>query len=148
MNPDAVVRACRSRLRVLLVGALVLAGATHLPAEIAPEHYARMQDDAAEQVTIEAVTVRKGFAPFRRTRAITVSARVVAVSRSATGITVGDTITIRYEHFNPPRGWVGPRPIPILRTGTRYPAFLSWDATEETYRPAARGASFEPPASD
>jgi hypothetical protein len=132
-------------LRAFLAGALVLAGATNLPGEIAPEHYARMQDDAPEYVTIEPVSVQTGFAPFRRTRMITVTARVIAVSRSVSGIAVGDTITIRYQHFNPPRGWVGPRPIPILRRGARYPAYLSWDATEGTFRPAARGASFEPP---
>ncbi|MFW6227896.1 MAG: hypothetical protein ACOC2V_00435 [Alkalispirochaeta sp.] len=73
------------------------------------------------------------------------TARVVAVSRSATGITAGETITIEYDHLTPRRGWVGPRPIPILQTGTRYPAFLAWDATEGTFRPAARGAGFEPP---
>jgi len=135
-------------LRALVFGVFVLAGSTDLPAEIAPEHYARMQDAAPEYVTIEPAAVRKGVALFSRTRPVRVTAVVVAVSRSATGIAVGDSITIRYEHFTPPRGWVGPRPIPILQTGARYPAYLAWDATESAFRPAARGASFEVVAAD
>lgn len=138
----------RLRLRALLLGALALAATTYLPAEIAPEHYAGMQNDALEYVTIETTAVRKGFALFSRTRTVTVTARVVTVSRSTSGINVGDTITIRYEHFNPGRGWAGPRPIPILEVGARYPAYLAWDATDSTFRPAAMGASFERPVAD
>jgi hypothetical protein len=130
-------------LWALVLGMFLLAGTTDLSAEIAPEHYARMQDTAPEYVTIEPAAVRKGVALFSRTRPVRVTALVVAVSRSATGIAVGDSITIRYEQFTPPRGWVGPRPIPILQTGTRYPAYLAWDAKESTFRPAAQGASFE-----
>jgi hypothetical protein len=127
---------------------LILAGTIGVRAEIAPEHYARMQDDAPEYITIEAVAVRRGLALFDRTRPVTVTARVTSVSRSASGLTAGETITISYEHFNPRRGWVGPRPIPILQPGSRYPAYLAWDDEDVAYRPAAMGASFEPAVAD
>jgi hypothetical protein len=148
MNTVYVCSICRVRLPALLLGAFALAVTTHLPAEIAPENYAGMQNDAPEYVTIEPTAVRTGFALFSRTRPVAVTARVVTVLRSASGINVGDTITIRYEHFNPRRGWAGPRPIPILEVGTRYPAYLAWDAAENSFRPAAMGASFQSPVAD
>lgn len=135
-------------LAILVVVSYAVVGTEGLSAEIAPEYYAEMQEDAPEYVVIEPTDVRTGIALFGRSKPVTVTARVVAVYRTVTGITVGDTITIRYEHFNPRRGWVGPRPIPILRTETRYPAFLSWDGTDATFRPAAMGASFEPPITE
>jgi hypothetical protein len=127
----------RSLLQALLFSALVLAVAGYLPADIAPENYAKMQDSAPEYLTIEPATVRKGFALFGRTRPVTVTARVVTVFRSATGIADGDTITIRYTHHRSRRGWAGPRLIPILQRGIRYPAYLEWDAADATFRPAA-----------
>ncbi|KGE70815.1 hypothetical protein [Spirochaeta lutea] len=71
------------------------------------------------------------------------TARVDRVHRSASRLNPGDEITITYEHYRPPRGWSGPRPIPVLAKGAGYPAYLSWDSEANLYRPAARGWSFE-----
>ena len=128
------------RLSILLL--LLLAGSA-LTAEINPVEYARMQASAPEQLFIAVLRVtspRQSL--FSSTRTVTVNARVESVSFSASQLSEGDTITIEYTTFTPGRGWVGPRPIPILKRGDSYPAFLILDRETTRYLPAARGYSF------
>ena len=124
---------------------LLLLVVSDLPAEINPLEYARMQQSAPERLVIQVlkVTTRRQSL-FSTTRIVTVNARVEVVSYSESHLSEGDTITIEYTTFKPGRGWVGPRPIPILKQRTSYPAFLVLDRERTLYVPAARGYSFAP----
>lgn len=133
----------RTRPLLLLLFLLLLLPAD-AAAEIAPRYYAQMQRDAPEYLQIEVLKVRHSLLWVGRTTSVTVTAKVIAVKRSKKGLVAGDVITIRYDHYRPPRDWVGPRPIPILRKGETCPAFLGWSDEVRAYRPAALGASFEP----
>ena len=138
---------CRLRLRVFLVVILLSVPALYGLGEIAPEYYAEMQRNAPEYLGIRVAKIRRGVG-LRIIGAavpVTVVAEVVDVARTGTDVQAGQTIRIRYEHFRPRRGWAGPRPIPLLEKGRRYPAFLTWSEDESAYVPAARGASFEAP---
>jgi len=117
---------------------------TYLFAAIEPKYYRREQDAAPEYLTIKVLRVNKDFNFLARSRQIEVTAEVTGVYRSASGLQPGDKIRIRYTHFRPGQGWVGPRPIPILEKKRTYPAFLTKDTQHNGYLPAARGASFEP----
>jgi hypothetical protein len=128
---------------VALLG-LMLIPNTKLFAEIHPKYYAEMQAEAGEYIEIEVDRVRRGLSLYPRTTPLTIKATVLSVWRSETKLEVGDSITIKYDHLEPARNWVGPRPIPVLRRDGRYPAFLTWYKGKEAYIPAARGASFEP----
>lgn len=123
---------------------LLMLFAGSVSAAINPVEYARMQRAAPEQLVIEVLLVhthREWF--FSRTRTVSVTAQVVSTTRSARGLAEGDRITIEYTNFRPKPGWVGPRPLPVLKEGTICPAFLIWDDEEDQFIPAARGYSFD-----
>lgn len=125
---------------------LVLAMAALLPvhAEIAPEEYRNMQLSADDAITITVTRVKRSGSLFGRTVYVTAQAEVTGVERSASRLSVGDKISIVYEHYkNPKRGWAGPRSIPILKRGEETYAFLRFDHEVGAYVPAARGASFD-----
>lgn len=116
-----------------------------LAAEIAPEEYRKMQSGAPDHVEISVERVKVRWILFTRTWNVTVQAKIVKVYNSRSNLSVGDSITITYQHFkNPTRGWTGPRAIPILKKKEITEAFLAFDRETNTYVPAARGASFEP----
>jgi len=112
-------------------------------AEIQPKYYKQYQEQAPEYVTIKVISVSRDWKIFSSRRTVTVEARVITVQRTRSGLKENDTITIRYIHFTPSRGWVGPRPIPLLEEEKTYPAFLK-KSGEKHYEPAARGYSFGP----
>jgi hypothetical protein len=110
-------------------------------AEIAPEHYVDMQANAPEALRIDVVDVDVEWCLFDcEKRDVVVKAQVVGVIRSTAGVEVGDEITIKYVHRDPPRGWVGPRPTPLLSPGETVAYLSKTDAGH--FRPAARGNSF------
>lgn len=129
----------------------LLAGSA-LYAEMPFRVYIEEQDEAQEFVVIEALDVSRDCRFWSDHRRITVHARVLEVRRSAAGLKPGQTIELRYTHRTPPGGdWVGPSPIPVLREGSRTPAFLNRDRSEDAksaaparFVPAAGGYSFEP----
>jgi hypothetical protein len=130
--------------RVLVMVVLFLLIATTLFAEIAPEEYEKMKRNSTEQLELLIRTVKRSGGLFSRNIEVKVKATVTAVHQSLSRLSVGDSITITYEIYKPPRvGWVGPRPIPLLKKGEELPAFLFYDQESKTYIPAARGASFE-----
>ncbi len=136
----------RKRSKVAtLVFALFILSTTAVYAELSPQVYQSLQQEAQEYYLIETVKVSSPFRLFRREKPVTVTATILEVYRSSRDISAGDTIEIRYMNYRPPRHWVGPRPIPVLARGERYHAFLSRSDTESYYVPAARGASFESP---
>lgn len=132
----------KRRLAVVLV--LVCMTAAWAYAEIAPEEYRNMQLRAPESLTVMVLRVRQSGSLFGRTVSVNAQVEVTGIEHSASRLSVGDTITIVYEHYkNPKRGWAGPRAIPILKRGEETFAFLAFDTELNAYVPAARGASFE-----
>lgn len=114
-------------------------------AEMAPTAYRDMQLGAPDHVEISVERVKVRWILFTRTSNVTVQAKVVDVYESLSNLSVGDSITITYQHFkSPSHGWTGPRAIPILKKRVVTEAFLTFDRESNTYVPAARGASFEP----
>ena len=103
-----------------------------------------MQLRAPDAVIIRVTRVATRGSLFSRTTEVRAQATVLEVQRSESRLSVGDRITIVYEHFRPPkRAWAGPRPIPILKRGEESYAFIAFDSEENAYVPAARGASFK-----
>jgi hypothetical protein len=130
--------------RIVMVIALISFIIGSLFAEIAPEEYEKMKYNAPEQLELQIRSVRRSGGIFSRYTNVKAKATVIAVHRSQTRLSVGDSITITYSIYKPPRtGWVGPRPLPLLEKGDETPAFLVYDQETQTYTPAARGASFQ-----
>lgn len=127
---------------ITLLTLLLLPLTTH--AELPPEAYADMQARAPEHLTIEVIEVDTSICWLWLCsgRDVDVRARVVTVHRTATGLTPGDTLRIRYRHV-PLGDRAGPSAIPILDEGTTTHAWLARD--KDTYATAARGYSFAPP---
>lgn len=130
---------------LVALGWLGVLGPARATAEIAPEQYAALQQNSPERLEIEVLRVDRPLFSFGTEIEVTANARVVTVHSSLTRLQPGDSITVRYTHNRPRRGWVGPRPIPIIERGRRYPAYLEWSSELNCYTPAARGASFEAP---
>jgi hypothetical protein len=131
--------------------AMVFAPATPTQAEIEPKYYRAWQNKAPEVLTIRVGEVkpvvttephRSGDGLIIRTR-VDAEATVEKVERSASGLKPGDVIRIRYTTMRADPPIVGPRPLPVLRRGETYPAFLL-GVSQGLYAPAAKGASFEP----
>jgi hypothetical protein len=114
-----------------------------LGAEIAPEEYLKMQQRSEEHLDILVRSVSTTSSLFSRSTKVVVKADVLAVYRSLSGLSEGDKITIAYTSTKLGKGWVGPRPIPILKRKSETSAFLVFDADQNAYIPAARGYSFE-----
>ena len=74
---------------------------------------------------------------------VVLKARVIAVERSKSALKRGSVITIRYESRDPTKVRIsGPRPVPILKKGVIYPAFLNGNEGMRVFEPAAFGLSF------
>lgn len=113
-------------------------------AELPPAAYASMQAGAPEVVRVQVVkvTTTDRSSEEMDIRSVTVVARVLYVRRTVAGIKKGETITIRYDSETPKTpGWAGPAPIPVVRAGTVYRAYLQGELTK--LAPAAKGRSFE-----
>jgi hypothetical protein len=131
--------------------AMVFAPSSPSRAEIDPKYYRQWQLKAPEQLTIVPVSVkpvvtserqRSGDGLLIHTR-VEAEATVEKVVRSASGLKPGDSIRIQYTSTRAEPPMAGPRPIPVLRRGETYPAFLL-GVSKGLYAPAAKGASFEP----
>lgn len=111
-------------------------------AELPPYVYAEEQRQA------EVVLRLRVLSTLRRRDQLTVQAQVLAIQRQrlARPLTVGQTITLRYGlPIWRRQGWVGPSPVPVLKTGEEVTAWLDRDpATTGRFRPAAGGLSFGP----
>jgi hypothetical protein len=122
--------------------ALTLAMIGQVRAELPPWVYKERQDKAPEALVIKVRSVTKREISEEKGKRLdfTLEADVQKVERSATKLTTGATITIRYsrrEYFQP---IVGPSEIPTLKQGQTCLAYLS--AEGKTYGPAAGGQSF------
>lgn len=126
---------------MLIAGVGLLISSRAAWAEIPPSVYARMQADADEVLQIEVLKVqgldRRG--PDEESH-FTVTAKVVCIGRSASGLTPGQTITIGYSTvLQRSWGWAGPAPIAILKLRA-YTAYLTKSGA--AYTPVARSQSF------
>jgi hypothetical protein len=131
--------------------AMALVPAAPSQAEIEPKYYRAWQNKAPEVLTIRVGEVRpvvtsephrSGDGLLIRTR-VDAEATVEKVERSASGLKPGDVIRIRYTATRADPPIAGPRPLPVLKRGETYPAFLL-GVSKGLYAPAAKGASFEP----
>lgn len=104
-----------------------------LPASV----YADLQKKSPEAIEIRVDRV-KHQSLFRKQEIV--SATVTKVIRTQVKLKVGDKIEIRYRHI-PLRGAAGPSPIPKLKAGNSYPAWLK-KGEGGIYVPSARGVSF------
>ena len=115
-------------------------------AELPPWVYAEEQRSAPLVVELQVTGVEAGTSP------VVVKARVLRVQRKpgALQLRQGDSLEIRYplppKH---PEGWVGPSPLPLLRSGERVTAWLVADPeVPQVWAPAAGGRSFGPSLED
>lgn len=112
-------------------------------AELPPSAYKERQERAPEFLVIKVRSVSKRQTKEERWKQIdfTVEAEVQKVERSASKLTKGAVIQIRYiqRHYSQPIA--GPSEVPALKEGQVCPAYLSGDG--KVYSPAAGGYSFE-----
>lgn len=123
--------------------AAILATSTGIRAELPPWAYKERQEKAPEALVIQVRSVSKRETREEKWKQIefTVEAEVQKVERTATKLTPGATITIRYSQRHYSQPIVGPSEVPALKEGQVCPAYLSGDG--KTYSPAAGGYSFE-----
>lgn len=138
------MRTTSSKLRhgisLLLIYGLA---ASNSPAELPPSAYRERQQNAAEALVIKvrSVSTRETKeANWKRTD-FTVEAELQKVTRSASKLTPGTVIEIRYSQRHYSQPIAGPSEVPALKEGQVCPAYLSGDG--KTYAPAAGGYSFE-----
>lgn len=107
-------------------------------AELPPAAYREMQKQAPEYLEIKVISVK--IVEVTDGVNVEIKAQVTAVNRSKSQLTSGAAIQINYMHNT--KLLIGPSPIPILKKGKTYPAFLK-AVGKEVYGPAAMGRSFE-----
>ena len=130
----------RQWLSVLLVYAVTVGTSQ---AELPPWAYKERQEKAPEALVIKVRSVSKRESSEEKWKQIdfTVEAEVQNVERSATKLTPGAVIEIRYAQRHHSQPIAGPSEVPALREGQVCPAYLAGDG--KTYSPAAGGYSFE-----
>ena len=130
----------RRGLSLPLVYALMVSNG---PAELPPSAYQERQQKAPEVLVIKVRSVSKletSEAKWKQTD-FTVEAEVQKVSRSATKLTPGAVIEIRYSQRRYSQPIAGPSEVPALKEGQVCPAYLAGEG--KIYSPAAGGYSFE-----
>ena len=113
-------------------------------AELPPDVYKRDQAESPEALTIKvkSAKVAKHKEASGTRSDIQAEAEVQAVTRSASGLRVGDVIHIHYSHFSSTQLIAGPSQPDVIQEGKTYPAFLTKKPKEAAYTLAARGYSF------
>ena len=124
----------RATVSILLVVLFVPAS----QAEMSPAVYKQMQKNAPEFLEIEVLSAKTTAAADEMM--VDVDARVTRVTRSKSGLKVGNVIHISYSRRT--KLLAGPSPAPLLEKNKKYPAFLA-RPHETSYEPAAGGKSFE-----
>ncbi len=113
-------------------------------AELPPQVYKELQAKAPEVLTVEITRVALNKRDGENLRDISVfaDAKVVGVTRSQSGVKVGDQISLRYMTFEViAEGWAGPSPIMQVEAGKTYRIWFK--KSGNSYYPAARGRSIE-----
>ena len=130
----------RNGLFLMLAYAVMVNGSL---AELPPSAYKERQANASEALVIKVRSVSKRETNEERwkTAEFTVEAEVQKVNRSASKLTPGAVIQIRYAQRHYWQPMAGPSEVPALKEGQVCPAYLSGDG--KVYSPAAGGYSFE-----
>jgi hypothetical protein len=112
-------------------------------AELPPSAYKERQQAAPEALVIKVRSVSKRERNGLKWKQsdFTVEAEVEKVHRSATKLTPGAVIQIRYSQRRYSQPITGPSEVPALKEGQVCPAYLAGDG--KVYSPAAGGYSFE-----
>lgn len=107
-------------------------------AELPPGSYDALKAKAEEAViiTVESVTAANKAERID----VVVRAKVVAVERSKAGLKKDGVFTFHYSTPAEGKQMPGPRPVPLLKKGETYPAFLN--GVNNGFEPAAYGESF------
>jgi hypothetical protein len=113
-------------------------------AELPPDVYESMQAKSPEalMIKVRSVNIAKRKQDGGMRSDINAKAEVRAVTRSASGLRVGDVIRISYSHSSYTTPMVGPSEPDILRKGGTYPAFLAKNPKDGFYTLEAGGYSF------
>ena len=133
-------------LALLASGAMAVLPLPPARAELPPWVYAEEQRSAPLVVELQVGSVKADASP------VVVKARVLRVQRQPAAVQLrpGDSLEIRYP-LPPqrPEGWVGPSPVPLLRSGQQVTAWLAADPeVPQVWAPAAGGRSFGPSLED
>ena len=119
-----------------------IAAVVPVRAELPPDVYADQQRRAETVVRLRVLST------LRNADQLSVQARVLAIQRQSPvrPVRIGQAITVRYAlPIWRRQGWVGPSPVPVLRSGEQVTAWLNrGTAPDDSFRPAAGGLSFGP----
>lgn len=134
--------------RIITISALTFATAfssiQFARAELPPQVYEDLKAKAPEVLEVEITRVALNTRDGENQRDISVfaDATVTGVTRSQSGVKVGDVISLRYMTFKVTRtGFVGPSPIAQVEKGGRYQIWFKKAGSH--FYPAARGRSVE-----
>lgn len=127
----------------LLAGTLGLV-ATGAHAELPPGSYDELRMEAEEALIIEVIsgiTRTLGAGEME----VVLKIKVLTAQRSKAGLKKDSQVTIRYVSFDQSKSSTfvpGAAPIPVLKKGRVYPAFLNRAKNRRDFEPAAYGWSF------
>jgi hypothetical protein len=112
-------------------------------AELPPSAYQERQEQAPEALVIKVKSVQREEVKGESLKEVhfTVAAEVQKVERTATGLTPGTMVEIRYTQRQYSKPIAGPSEVPALAEGKTCPAYLRREG--RFYTPAAGGYSFE-----
>jgi hypothetical protein len=131
------------RILCFCLAASLAGGVGLVKAELPPQAYIEQQQKAGEELRIrvdDLASVSKGL--FNRSSFTdTVKATVLEVVRSKSGVKKDDVISITYQRLVPDNSRAGPSPVPKLKEGNEYTAFLTKGA-DGKFTIAAQGMSF------
>ena len=130
---------------VLTAAVALCAGLMTAHAELPPGAYEELKKNASELLTVKILKVetpegKKGHF------LVLLTAKVLGVTRSKSGVEKGQTISIGSYHVTKKarkEGFVGPRIPPLLSAGWEGKVYLNKNQDKNVYAIAAYGESFE-----
>ena len=131
-----------SRMKRLLFIFLAVGLPAIIFAELPPSAYEAMQAKAPEFLNIEVLQVTIDAGKTDTEQQVHVMAVVNKVDRSANNLKEGDIVNIVYTVNAHPKGWTGPREIPVLSEKDKTVAYLKRLENTLNYQPIAGAMSF------
>lgn len=117
-------------------------GLNRARAELPPCVYEEMVGKATEVIRIQVEQVQVKMSGTQKK--IRADARVTQVQRSDSGLSPGQSISIRYEIDTEKLNMPGPSQPPVLEKGLEYPAYLKANTVFKYFSIAVGGKSFSP----